>query len=315
MAGTDWKSFPEQLAILKNRGLSVSDDGHALHYLEKIGYYCLNGYWYPFRKPKAEPEGFAFREKEFSPGSTFEDAVALYVFDRKLRLLAIEALERIERTIRVDVAHLLGKRDSFAQYEPSLFDGCFSKNAIRKGRNSGKTLHQVWLEKQEKLISRNPNRHLVDHNKEKHGRLPIWVAIEVWDFGALSYIFAGMNINDRDEVAAAYGLATGRELKQWLQSLNFIRNVAAHHSRLWNVNVLDTAAVPRFDQNWRALNNTRPFMYFCIMQFLLARISPNSSWKDRFKDHLAAFPTPANQAISAADFGAIEGWQSWPVWT
>ncbi|WP_416379083.1 Abi family protein [Altererythrobacter sp. H2] len=110
VAGTDWKSFADQLQILKDRGLTVGDDTRAIGYLEKIGYYCLSGYWYPFRAPKAQPVGLVFREDHFLPGSTFEDAVALYAFDRKLRLLALDALERIERAIRVDVA-LGGDRD------------------------------------------------------------------------------------------------------------------------------------------------------------------------------------------------------------
>ncbi len=62
MSGTDWKSFTDQLQILKDRGLTVGDDTRAISYLEKIGYYCLSGYWYPFRSPKAQPVGLVFRE-------------------------------------------------------------------------------------------------------------------------------------------------------------------------------------------------------------------------------------------------------------
>lgn len=315
VAGTDWKSFTDQLQILKGRGLSISNDARALGYLETIGYYCLSGYWYPFRRPKAQAAGLVFREDDFLPGSTFEDAVALYIFDRKLRLLAMEALERIERAIRVDVAHLLGKLDCFAQYDPALFHGNFSRRAIRQGPNAGQTEHQLWLAHQAKLIGRNRKQHFVAHNMAKHGQLPVWVAIEIWDFGALSRIFAGMNVKDRDAIAALYGLAAGRDLEQWLRSLNFLRNVAAHHSRLWNVNVLELSPVPQFDQNWQALHNARPFMYFCIMQLLLARISPNSSWKARFKQLAGNFPEPTNQAVTAADFGVVQGWETWPLWT
>lgn len=148
----------------------------------------------------------------------------------------------------------------------------------------------------------------------KHGRLPIWVAIEIWDFGALSRLFAGMNVKDQDVIAASYGLGTGRELEKWLRSLSYLRNVAAHHSRMWNVNVLELSPVPQFDQNWQSLANARPFMYFCIMRFLLARISPNSSWGERFKALMAEFPEPANKAVTAADFGLVAGWEGWPLW-
>jgi abortive infection bacteriophage resistance protein len=314
MAGTDWKSFADQLQILKDRGLGVGDDARAISYLEKIGYYCLSGYWYPFRVPKAKPVGLVFREDNFLPGSTFEDAASLYAFDRKLRLLALDALERIERALRVDVAHCLGKIDCFAQYEPALLHGNFARRPIQRGANAGKTEHALWLNHQHKLISRSRKQHFVAHNLAKHGRLPIWVAIEIWDFGALSRLFAGMNVKDRDLIAASYGLATGRELEQWLRSLSYLRNVAAHHSRMWNVNVLELSPVPQFDRHWRALHNARPFMYFCIMQWLLLRISPKSSWKTKFKDLMAEFPEPANKAVTAIDFGLLQGWESWPLW-
>jgi hypothetical protein len=139
---------------------------------------------------------------------------------------------------------------------------------------------------------------------KKHGRLPIWVAIEIWDFGALSRLFAGMNIKDQDAIAASYGLGTGRELEQWLRSLSYLRNVAAHHSRMWNVNVLELSPAPQFDQNWQSLANARPFMYFCIMRFLLARISPNSSWGERFKALMAEFPNLPTRPLRPP----ISGW-------
>ena len=314
VAGTDWKSFADQLQILKDRGLTVGDDADALSYLEKIGYYCLSGYWYPFRVPKAQPVGLVFRDDDFLPGSAFEDAVALYAFDRKLRLLAVDALERIERAIRVDVAHHLGKLDCFAQYEASLLHGNFSRRTISKGPNAGRTEHDLWLGHQQKLIHRSRKQHFVAHNLAKHGRLPIWVAIEIWDFGALSRLFAGMNVKDRDAIAAAYGLATGRDLEQWLRSLSYLRNVAAHHSRMWNVNVLELSPAPQLDPHWAVLHNARPFLYFCIMQWLLVRISPGSSWKERFKALMAEFPEPANRAVTSADFGLVQSWETWPLW-
>jgi abortive infection bacteriophage resistance protein len=83
---------------------------------------------------------------------------------------------------------------------------------------------------------------------------------------------------------------------------------------MWNVNVLELSPVPQFDQNWQSLANARPFMYFCIMRFLLARISPNSSWGERFKALMAEFPEPANKAVTAADFGLVAGWEGWPLW-
>lgn len=68
-----------------------------------------------------------------------------------------------------------------------------------------------------------------------------------------------MNIKDQDAIAASYGLGTGRELEQWLRSLSYLRNVAAHHSRMWNVNVLELSPVPQFDQYWLPLKQCPTF--------------------------------------------------------
>lgn len=314
MSGTDWKSYADQLQILKDRGLLVGDDASALIDLERIGYYCLSGYWYPFRQLKVQPVGLAYREDDFIVGSKFEDAVALYIFDKSLRLLALDALERIERAIRVDVAHLLGAQDCFGHHEPKLFHGNFSKQIITKGKHKGKTEHLLWLERYDTLLWQNRRQPFVSHNLTKHQKLPIWVAIEILDFGALSRLFAGMKFNDKETIAAKYGAADGKELERWLRSLNFVRNVAAHHSRMWNMNMLEQSPVPQYDANWQSLSDARPFMYFCIIQKLMIQISPNSSWAERFKSLVGTFPQPDNQALTTKDFGTVKGWEAWPLW-
>ncbi len=314
MTNKPWKSYVDQLALLKSRGLVVENDAAALDYLGRIGYYRLSGYWYPFRRMKPRPVGVSYREDEFIEGSRFEDAVKLYIFDKKLRLLALDALERIELAVRVDVAHMLGKHDIYAQENPDMFHGNFAKKKINGGRHHGKTQHQVWLENHERLIHRARREPFVAHNRTKYGKLPIWVAIEIWDFGALSRLFAGMKYQDKADIANKYGFASGKELQGCLRSLNFIRNVAAHHSRLWNINVLELACKPKNGAYWQSLDNSRPFLYYCFMQAMMRVICPNSSWASRFEDLTNSFPKIAARTASLTDFGIVEGWQSWPLW-
>lgn len=103
MTNKQWKSFSEQLEILQNRGLIVENKDAAIDYLDRIGYYSLSGYWYSFRQFKMKQSGSGiishYRDDEFIKNSRFEDAVRLYVFDKKLRLLALDALERIELAV------------------------------------------------------------------------------------------------------------------------------------------------------------------------------------------------------------------------
>ncbi|SCZ68389.1 Abortive infection bacteriophage resistance protein [Thiohalomonas denitrificans] len=252
-----------------------------------------------------------FRHDSFVDGSHFKDAVHLYVFDKKLRLLALDALERIELAIRVDIAHLLGEHDPYAHEEPNLFHGNFAK----KTNGDGKTQHQLWLERYKDLVHRARRVPFVEHYLEKYGQLPIWVAIEIWDFGLMSKMYAGMQHKHKGQIAAKYGAKDGKAFAGWLRGLNFIRNVSAHHSRLWNINVLERAPLLQDDENWKQLNDARPFFYFCLMQKLMRVICPNSHWAQRFTELMGEFPDVGCSAVSLEDFGLIEGWQAWDLWS
>lgn len=311
-----WKSYDEQLAILQSRGLLIDDVEAAKRYLERVGYYRLSGYWYPFRTMTAgsgQAVKLPKRQDNFVAGSHFRDVVRLYVFDKRLRLLALDALERIEMAFRVDIAHLLGEYDIHAHENPNCLHGHFSKRILRKGRDQGKTSHQVWLEKYQHHIYRARREPFVSHYIDKYQRLPVWVAVEVWDFGMMSKIFAGMKQTDQNYLAAKYGLSDGDTLSEWIRSLNFIRNVSAHHSRLWNINVLERSPLPT-GHDWQTLNNARPFFYFCLMQQLLRVICPNSNWAQRFGDLLDTFPTTDSNAVSLKDMGVVNDWKSWAIW-
>lgn len=311
-----WLSFADQLRQLEARGLQVEQPAAAIDYLERLGYYRLSGYWYPLRAidPIASrTQARAVRLDSFVPGSRFEDVVRLYVFDKKLRLLALDALERIEMAVRVDVAHLLGQRDPRAHELGACLHGNFAKKMIVSGPDAGKTPHQVWLAKYQSLLNRARKEPFVAHHLQQYGALPIWAAIEVWDFGQLSKLFAGMQHADQQRIAACYGAPDGPTFAKWLRSLNFIRNVSAHHSRLWNINVLELS--PLLNGWSTGLGNKRPFFYFCLMQQLLRVICPNSTWGERFRSLLEEdFPVMSNGAVSLADFGVVAGWGGWPLW-
>ena len=229
-----WMSFPDQLDLLKCRGMSVTDDRAALRYLERIGYYRLSAYWYPFRvfelsRNPASGQLETARTDRFVDNTHFADAVHLYIFDKKLRLLMLDALERIEVAVRVDIAHRLGERDIFAyrdfkQLHPG-FEG-------KKRKNSNKTAHEEWLNKYEGLVNRS-KEDFIKHYRQNHGgALPIRVAAKVWDFGAMSKMFSMMKVPDQQKIARKYGIDDFKVFSSWLRSLNYLRNLCAHHSRL-----------------------------------------------------------------------------------
>lgn len=329
-----WLSIDDQLAKLKVHGMAISEDAKAADYLERIGYYRLSGYWYDLRlrneafcpldaETGAKPKKVRIERPlldDFKPGTCFHDAVDLYVFDKKLRLLVLDAVERVEVALRVDLSHRLGAQDQFAYLKPALFHDSFS---VKVAPDTGLTRHHAWLAKHAGLIVRSRETFMT-HNKAKYG-LPvaIWVACEVWDFGCMSTLFAGLKTADQDAIAQSYGVTDGRVFASWLRSLNYLRNVCAHHSRLWNRNIVEEPKLPALGEI-AALNGfigdsksalrTRPFLLLCICQHLMQVINPSSSWGKRLKQHLVGgFPDLTHLGLTLQGMGIDEGWEQ-RVW-
>jgi len=324
-----WLSYEDQLALLKDRGLTVTDDAKALEYLGRIGYYRLSGYWFSFRQRShlCCPLPFTVAGKykkgntdrvvldEFKPEASFEKAVDLYVFDKKLRLLVLDAIERIEVALRVDISHLLGRVEACDYYKPNSFHCTFSEVIDSR---TGVTKYHDWLSRHAKLIGRSKEG-FIKHNKDKYGLpIPIWVACEVWDFGTLSNLYGGLKEADQDAVSNKYGMANGRTFATWLRSLNYLRNVCAHHSRLWNRNMAvqpkkpGAGEVPVFSTAWDDNHvQARAFLLLCIAQHMLTRINPSSSWWLRVKAHLHTFPDLGSMGLNLWGMGVMDGWDEW----
>ncbi|MCW4148845.1 Abi family protein [Halomonas sp. 18H] len=327
-----WLSYRDQLQQLKDRGLTITDEARALAHLERIGYYRLSGYWYAFRQrsnvccPLDKRGRPAFKKGKtdylaldtFKPGATFQQAVDLYVFDKRLRLLALDGLERIEIGLRVDIAHTLGRLDPYAYLNPALLHDEFAQKVDQK---TGVTPLHKWQEGHARLINRSRETFIQHHKKQYGLPIPIWIASEVWDFGTLSHLFGGLREQEQDAIATRYGISNGRVFATWLRSLNHLRNICAHHSRLWNRNITDqprkpaAAEAPLFMHGWENAHiQARPFLLLCIMQHLLTTINPSSSWWPRLTALLNDFPDLTPVCIDLKGMGIIEGWETWE-WT
>lgn len=109
-------------------------------------------------------------------------------------------------------------------------------------QKTGVTPLHKWQESHARLINRSRET-FIEHYKKKYGLpLPIWIASEVWGFGTLSHLFGGMREAEQDAIAERYGIGNERVFASWLRSLNYLRNVCAHHSRLRNRNMTDRRA-------------------------------------------------------------------------
>jgi len=256
------------------------------------------------------------RTDNFVPETAFSDAVALYLFDRRLRVLLADALERIEVSLRVEVAYRLGRLDTFAHLHEDNFHPSFRN---KRDPRSGATVFTAWQQKYQGLVQRS-REDFVKHYREKHGPdMPLWVAIEVWDFGAVSQLLAMMKVPDQQAVAARYGVDDWKLFASWVRALSYLRNLVAHHSRVWNRNMVSYPIPPSstwpgwgmaFESRQDLL--TKPFLQLAMVRHLVEVICPGSTWPARMAAHLKAFPDQASKRqLSIADMGAPEGWEDW----
>jgi len=218
-------SISSQVTLLQQRGLTVPDVAEAERWLYLMGYYRMSGYSYIWRQPGPQPKTLS---DHFEPGTTFQQVVDLYEFDRKLKQLILQALERIEIMMRVRVGHILGQRDTYGHELTHCLDIEFSTPRLRQGQLQP-SLHQTWLDDATRKQQRSKEDFVKHYLDQYSGHLPVWVATEILDFGSLSYLYSGLLPTDRGKIATELDLINrngqGNEaaLVNWMRTLNYVR--------------------------------------------------------------------------------------------
>lgn len=255
-----YRTYKDQVALLAERGMDVGDPDHAVRVLRRVNYYRLSGYWYPFRQQVA-----GTRIDDFYPGTRLDDVVALYEFDARLRAATFSVLAPIELTIRALLGHELGRIDPCVHLDP---------NQLGPTAQRGNS-YTTWRDGYEWELKRSREDFVEHHHQKYGGRLPVWAAVELLDWGSLTYLYGFAPRSVQDKVAGACGLS-GPQLTSWLKSLNLVRNTCAHHGRLFNRVHTITPKLPRIgmhpdlDQASTAWNRT--FGQLTLIQFLLHRL-------------------------------------------
>ena len=289
-------SIEEQIELLQSRGLLIPDRDRVTRYLSHISYYRLRGYWIPFELPGSGPD-HCFRQ-----GTSFDQVLDLYIFDRKFRLLILEAIERIEVSLRAHYANLLGlKYGSHFFLDGQLF------------KDSG--VHQRLLHSLGEEIDRS-REPFIDHYRNKYetpALPPIWAASEVMSFGQLSQWYKRLKKrSDRQLIAKAYGLDE-KFLQSFFHHLTHVRNITAHHGRLWNRRFTITMALPKDPTELASMLNSSSDRYvgntIIVLGYLLKLISPGTTWPSRMR-HLIE----TTAGLTSTAMGLREDWHNLPLW-
>jgi abortive infection bacteriophage resistance protein len=292
-------SFGQQAQRLVDRGLIVSDQAELVARLRTVNYYRLSAYWYPFMQETLAGERFV-------PGTTFEMIWRRYIFDRDLRLLVTDALERVEvavlRTRMVELFTLA--HGPFGYVNRANFNPGFS--AADHARLLTDLAAAVAKSKEE-FVSRFNAKYT------QESQLPLWMAAELMTFGQLFTLFRNLNRVEQQALARPFGVFPP-VLVSWLHCLNFTRNVCAHHLRLWNRELPIRPLIPdkRHRPDWHrpvTIRNDRVFAMLSVLRHMLREIEPQSNWQARLESLLGLFPD-----IPLSMMGFADNWQAGPIW-
>nr|WP_255484408.1 Abi family protein [Granulicella sp. 5B5] len=296
----------------------ITDTRKAEACLHRIGYYRLSGYAYPFRQRelRRNPDGSETEHihEHFRPHTEFSTIMELYVFDKKLRLLFLDAIERIEVGLRVEVALTLGTYGAFSYRDANTYNRYFSAPD-----SDGATPHARFIEKLDDAFRRS-REEFAEHFRSKYSSdLPIWMSIELWDFGTLSTVLNGMKSADLDRLSSLYRLPKRRFLSSWAQSINFVRNVCAHHERLWNRPLVQQPSPSKPGElellehlATDSLAQRRIYAVAAVLQYMLRFVHPGSTWKERLRSHLKTIPDSPH--ISLRHMGFPSDWEKLALW-
>jgi Abortive infection bacteriophage resistance protein len=307
-----FKSYEELLDILNARGMRIESRTRALRKLAQVGYYRLSGFWYPCREICFDENQEALKESGESPwrlkrkdtfveGTSFNAVFDLYIFDKRLRLLILDALERIEIYVRSIIAHELGHVSPLAYQDGGFVLDRYK--AARSGNGLSKAPWEEWLNKQQTKISKSKDECILWH-RSKGKEIPFWVAIETWDFGMLTRYFAMLKWKYKNMICDRLGGETHAVLANWLTTLNVLRNKCAHHSRIWNMRVnspiqlTDNGDFKKIDADARC----KMYGLIAITWCLVKTIGPSSDWIGRVEEALKSMPSLPNCSFRAMGF-------------
>lgn len=297
-------AIEEQLTRLGERGMGWTDEALVRRWLETVGYYRLSIYWYPMEED-APPD--RARSRIFRAGAQFDDVIDTYVFDRKLRLLVLEATERVEIGVRSRWTNRMTLAGgAHAHLDPARFSSA-TKHATRLVR-----LAAQYDQSGEPFVT---------HYKRKYTQgpdvPPLWMATELLTFGELSkWVELTKNTKLVKAVARDMGLPTRDLLVGLLECLNYVRNVCAHHNRLWNrsltlrppkVRSVDASLVRDADSPTEL--DRRLYNVLVLLAHVLRTQSPDTSWPQRVADLCREAGTDRRSAM-----GFPEDWETRPVW-
>jgi abortive infection bacteriophage resistance protein len=301
-------ALDELSAHLATLGLE-GDRSTVVQRLRDVGYYRLSPYWRYYRETPNAPES------RLRAGTTIDEVWRLYTFDRELRLLFLDASERIEIAVRSRLVQAHVQRHGpfgFAE------GACVPRPDMDRRGHYLRLLSEITQALKRAIdVPEAPQisealQHFATKYGDCHTVPPLWLAAESFSFGDLVTLYRGSPTDVRKEVAKGFDIHAP-VMESWLLTLQTARNVCAHHGRLWNRTSRVAPRVPDHDPMWKdpVLGpKGRTFYTATILAHLLGVVSDGSHWATRFR----ALLDERYETVPRRPIGMMDGWERHPIW-
>lgn len=319
-----FRTTGSNIEILRLRGMDLGDEDHAARCISRIGYYRLSAYWYPFRDFCELPsEGRRLvRCDRFLTGTKFSYALNFYLFDKEIRLMISDALERIEIGMRAAIVEVLGARGPHAHRDSRSYNAHMST----PDESTGVVPLDSFLSGLDQAFDRSKEEFAQHFRRTYSGYPPIWIAAGGWDWGNLAYLLRFLSDKNIGTVCKMIdGRLDKKTLISWMTSLNEVRNACAHHSRLWNKVLTNRPGFQRAgelqefdhmrDARGRVIDHHASRLYGALaaLIFLMKWIHPKTEWHKRFGERVLKEALPAEISLTSAGFP--DGWSKTALWS
>ncbi len=274
-------TFRQQVDALQKKGLVIRNESRCEAFLRRVTYYRFSGYLYPFRQT----------QDRHIESVTFERVYQVYEFDRQIRCLLLSVMEEIELHLRSQISYYHVHRYGELGY---MRTECFNK----------KHNHRRFLRLVDDVIDENKTDAIIRHHQDKYdGKFPLWVIIDFFSIGMLSFFYADLLPEDQKALAGQLYGTTAQHMESWLRCLTDLRNRCAHYCRLYFWNFVSLPKLPK-GVKWEMSHKL--FDQLLVLKFLY----PDAQrWNRQFMPQLETLLEEYKEDIEWEHIGFPVSWQ------
>jgi len=300
------RSIEEHIDYLRQKGMTFPDLGVAANLFSRISYSRLKYYWRDLIDEDTDGD--------FQDGVSFQTVIERYSFDHSFRMILFDAIETIEVALRAKIINHMSKAagNGLWYLDASLFED------EQRHRDFVLDLKYEFDRSTEPFVKNYVTEHFDWDSESLGGDNPdAWLIIEVATFGTLSKMYKNLKsqLPQRSAIANDFGLYSAKDFSNWIEVISLMRNIVAHHSRLWNRSLGKKISDPKGLRNaW--LNNDfteqqkkKPYAVACAMAYLCKAVNPQHNFSMAIKQLSKDFPM-----VSLGKYGFPVRWKTEPLW-